>query len=55
MQNAAGAVVAVNCVCARVCHSHNTAKKGMQRERDGEKDNEREAKREIGAQMENTT
>lgn len=48
MQNAAGAVVAVNCVCARVCQSHSTAKKGMQGERDGEEDNEREAKRERG-------
>lgn len=55
MQNAAGAVVAINCVCARVCQSHSTAKKDMQRERDGEKDNEREAKRERGAQMKNTS
>lgn len=51
MQNVAGTVVAVYCVCARMCQSDSTAKKGMQRERD----REGEAKREREVLMENTT
>lgn len=42
MQNATGTVVALYCVCALVCQSHSTAKKGhAERERERERVRER--------------